>query len=125
MQIGKIDLSKIKLKRPKFGWGWKYIDASIVVMGVAIAVLVWFIPSLDQNKDLQAFMKAQKEARAYNERVLAEKARIKKEEEELGLVWIPTPPSLLAPKPAPSAAAPAPAKPQSNPGKTAAAKKPQ
>jgi hypothetical protein len=125
MQIGKIDLSKIKLKRPKFGWGWKYIDASIVVMGIAIAILVWFIPSLDQNKDLQAFMKAQKEARAYNERVLAEKARIKKEEEELGLVWVPTPPSMLAPKPAPGAAAPAPANPQSNPGKTAPAKKPQ
>jgi hypothetical protein len=121
MEIGKIDLSKIKLKRPKLGWGWKYIDASVVVMGVAIAVLVWFIPSLDQNKDMQAFMKRQKEYRAYVERVEAEKARIKKEEEELGIVWVPTPPSMIAPKPAP-AAAPAPAKPKPKP---APAKKPQ
>ena len=123
MEIGKIDLSKIKLKRPKLGWGWKYIDASVVVMGVAIAVLVWFIPSLDQNKDMQAFVKRQKEYRAYVERVEAEKARIKKEEEELGIVWVPTPPSMIAPKPAPAAApAPAPAKPKPKP---APAKKPQ
>jgi hypothetical protein len=122
MEIGKIDLSKIKLTRPKLGWGWKYIDASIVVMGIAIAILVWFIPSLDQNKDLQAFMKSQREAKEYYQRVEAEKARIKKEEEELGIVWVPTPPSMLAPKPAPGGAAPAPAKPKPKP---APVKKPQ
>ncbi|HEV7693983.1 MAG TPA: hypothetical protein VGO52_24330 [Hyphomonadaceae bacterium] len=121
MEIGKIDLSKIKLKRPKLGWGWKYIDASIVVMGIAIAVLVWFVPSLDQNKDMQAFIKRQKDAREYHQRVEAEKARIKKEEEELGLVWIPPPAAPAAPsvKPTPGKA---PAKPTV--AKPAPAKKP-
>jgi len=122
MEIGKIDLSKIKLKRPKLGWGWKYIDASIVVMGMLIAVLVWFVPSLDQNKDMQAFIKRQKEAREYHQKVEAEKARIKKEEEELGLVWIPSPAVPVAPsvKPAPAKSAPA----KLAPAKPAPVKKP-
>ena|SRR5689334_1064582 len=117
MEIGKIDLSKIKLKRPKLGWGWRYIDASIVVMGVAIAILVWFIPSMDQNKDLQAFLKRQKELAAIEKQVKAEEARRKKEEEDLGIIWVPPPKDLVVPKAAP-AAKPAPA-----PAKSAPAKK--
>jgi len=119
MEIGKIDLSKIKLKRPKLGWGWRYIDASIVVMGVAIAILVWFIPSLDQNKDLQAFIKSQKEAKAFEQKVKAVEAARKKEEEDLGIIWVP-PPTTLQPTQGSAKAVP-----KKAPVKPAPAKKPQ
>jgi hypothetical protein len=124
MEIGKIDLSKIKLKRPKLGWGWRYIDASIVVMGIAIAILVWFIPSLDQNKDLQAFMKSQKEAKAYAEKVKAVEAARKKEEEDLGIIWVP-PPATLQPTQGSAKAAPKNAPAQKAGAKPAPVKKPQ
>lgn len=119
-----IDLSKTKAAtaeavKPRFklNWGWRYIDASIVVMGMLIAILVWFIPSLDQNKDMQAFIKSQREIKEMNAKILAAQARIKKEEEELGLIWIPPPASLQATqgsakKPPKPGAKPAPAQKQ-------------
>jgi hypothetical protein len=116
MEIGKIDLSKIKLKRPKLGWGWRYIDASIVVMGMLIAILVWFIPSLDQNKDLKEYVAKRERILANNAKVEAAEARIKKEEEELGIVWVPPPKDLVVPKPGPVKSTP--------PAKPAPAKKP-
>src|SRR5690348_13403893 len=104
----EIDLSKIKPAaseaakpaRFRWTWGWRYIDASIVVMGVLIAVLVWFIPSMDQNKDLKEFLARQKEIHDFNAKVKAEEARKKKEEEDLGIIWVPPPKDLVVPKPA-------------------------
>jgi hypothetical protein len=102
----------MKLGKFKLGWGWRYIDASIVVMGMAIAILVWFIPSIDSNPEMQAYMKRAKQITENNKRILAEQARIKKEEEELGIIWVPPPKDLVVPKAAPAAppAKPAPAK---------------
>ena len=98
----------MKIGKFKLGWGHRYVDMSIVVMGVAVAILVWFIPSFENDPQLQAFYKEQRELKAHRLKVEAAEARIKKEEEELGIVWVPPPPPKA---PAATPAKPAPAKP--------------
>ena len=80
------------MKKFKFGWGHRYVDMSIVLMGVAIAILVWFIPSFDSDPQLQAFYKEQRELKEKRLAVEAAEARIKRQEEELGIIWVPPPP---------------------------------
>jgi hypothetical protein len=86
----------------KLDWGWRYFDIAIVILGVGVAIAVWFIPSFESNKDLQAYYKVQREIKAQNEAILAAEAAIKKEQEELGLVFLapaPDPADRSAPKP--------------------------
>ena len=101
----------MKLGKFKLGWGHRYIDMSIVVMGVVVAVLVWFIPSFENDPQLQAFYKEQRELKAHRLKVEAAEARIKKEEEELGIVWVPPPPPKAPAATQEKSPAPKPAKP--------------
>src|SRR5688572_2133883 len=83
---------------------WKFFDLIVAVAAVIVGCAVWFIPNFmnsSEMKDLVASQNERKEAvRAYE----ARQAQIKKEQEELGLVFLPPPP---AAKPAPGKAGPA------------------
>jgi hypothetical protein len=81
----------VKIGKFKLGWGHRYVDMSIAVLGVVVAVLVWFIPNINADPEVQQFYKHQRELKEHRLKVEAAEARIKKEEEELGIVWVPTP----------------------------------
>jgi hypothetical protein len=73
-------------------WGWKFLDFSLVLAALVIIFGVWFIPRFDANPQVQAFYERQRELREKRLAVEAEEARIKKEQEDLGLVFIPASP---------------------------------
>jgi hypothetical protein len=73
----------------KWNWGLRYFDMALVIGGMALAIGVFFIPSIESSPDMQILYKRAKEVREYKAAVKAEEDRRKKEEEELGLVWIP------------------------------------
>ena len=82
---------------------WKFFDLLVAVAAVIVGCAVWFIPNFmnsPEMKDLVATQNERKQAlRAYE----ARQAEMKKEQEELGLVFIPP---LPAAKPAPGKPAP-------------------
>jgi hypothetical protein len=79
---------------------WKYFDLAIVIGAVIIGCAVWFIPdmmSTPKMKELVANANERKERIAAYQ---AQQAEIKREQEELGLVFLPPPPAeqKVAPK---------------------------
>ena len=83
-------------------WTWRWFDYSIAIVAVIAGFAIWFVPSFENSpeiKKLYAEQRALKEARLKREAIAAE---IKKEQEELGLVFIGPPPE--EPKKAPSKA---------------------
>jgi hypothetical protein len=91
----------------KWNWGLRYFDMALVVGGLAMAIGVFFIPSIESSPDMQLLYKRAKEVREYQAAVKAEETRKKKEEEELGLVWIPPVNAKPGPRPATPGARPA------------------
>jgi hypothetical protein len=70
---------------------WKYFDYMIVVAGLVIAGLIWFIPNFTESKeykDLVGKMLERRERRLERE---AEAERIRVEREELGIVYFGPP----------------------------------
>jgi hypothetical protein len=74
-------------------WGWKLFDFLLVLGALLVIFGVWFIPSIDSSPDVQAFYERQRLLKEKRLAVEAEEARIKKEQEDLGLVFIPPPPA--------------------------------
>jgi hypothetical protein len=72
-------------------WTWRWFDYSIAIVAVIAGFAIWFVPNFENSpeiKKLYAEQKALKEARLKREAIAAE---IKKEQEELGLVFIAPP----------------------------------
>ncbi len=72
-------------------WTWRWFDYSIAIMAVIAGFAIWFVPNFENSpeiKKLYAEQQALKEARLKREAIAAE---IKKEQEELGLVFIGPP----------------------------------
>ena len=69
-------------------FGWKYWNYAIIGVGLIVGFCVWVLPNTWADPEVAAnFAKQvqlQKQIKAYN----AEQARIAKENEELGLVYI-------------------------------------
>ena len=84
-------------------WTWRWFDYSLAVMAVIGGFAIWFVPNFENSpeiKKLYAEQRALKEARLQREAIVAE---IKKEQEELGLVFIAPPPEEPKKQPAPKA----------------------
>ena len=72
-------------------WTWRWLDYSIAIVAVIAGFAIWFVPNFENSpeiRELYAEQKALKEARLKREAIAAE---IKKEQEELGLVFIGPP----------------------------------
>jgi hypothetical protein len=73
-------------------WTWRWFDYSIAIVAVIAGFAIWFVPNFENSpeiKKLYAEQRALKEARLKRE---AQAAEIKKEQDELGLVFIGPPP---------------------------------
>lgn len=68
---------------------WKWFDLLIVIGAVVIGLAVWFIPNINANPEVQELYAHQRELKAKRLAREAEAARIQKEREELGLVFVP------------------------------------
>jgi len=85
-------------------WGWKYWNYMIIGIGLVVGFCVWALPNKWADPEYKAKLAQQSELarqiKAYN----AEQARIAKENEELGLVYIdPGTNPFLPPEGAPEA----------------------
>ena len=84
-------------------WTWKAFDYLIVIVAIVVGFGVWFLPNFENSPEIQklyAEQRALKEARLKHEAIVAE---IKKEQEDLGLVFIAPPPEVPKKQPAPKA----------------------
>jgi hypothetical protein len=82
-------------------WTWRWFDYSIAIVAVIAGFAIWFVPNFENSpeiKKLYAEQRALKEARLKREAIAAE---IKKEQEELGLVFIGPPAEEAKKEPAP------------------------
>jgi hypothetical protein len=70
---------------------WKYFDLLIAVGALLIGLAVWFIPNFKDSQEMQDLYVAANERKARMEAREAEAARIAKEREELGIVYVPAP----------------------------------
>jgi hypothetical protein len=100
---------KADKRKGVLGWSWTGFDLLLVLGALVIGSLIWFIPAFWDTPELRAFYQSQKELKAQRLAIEAEEARIQKEREDLGIVYLPPPPPKAAPsaKPAPPAKAPA------------------
>jgi hypothetical protein len=70
------------------GWSWTGFDLLLVIGALLAGLLVWFLPSFSASPELKAFYASQKELKAQRLALEAEEERIRKENEELGLIYI-------------------------------------
>ena len=82
-------------------WTWKWLDVAIVIGAVAIGFAVFFIPNFMNSKEMKDLVAVDKQRRAAAAAYKAEQAEIKREQEELGLVFLSPPPDASLEKPAP------------------------
>ena len=84
-------------------WTWRWFDYSIAIVAVIAGFAIWFVPNFENSPEIQKLYAQQrelKEARLKREAIAAE---IKKEQEELGLVFISPSPEEPKKEPAPKA----------------------
>ena len=82
-------------------WTWRWFDYSIVIGAVIVGFAIWFIPNFENSPDIQKLYAQQRELKELRLKYEAQQAEIKKEQEELGLVFIapaPEPEKKPAPK---------------------------
>lgn len=79
---------------------WKYFDLAIVIAAVIVGCAVWFIPDMMSSPKVKELVANANERKERIAAYQAQQAEIKKEQEELGLVFIPPPPEVqkVAPK---------------------------
>lgn len=70
------------------GWSWAGFDLLLVIGALLAGALVWFLPSFTNSPDMKALFARQKELKEQRLAIEAEEARIKKENDELGLIYI-------------------------------------
>lgn len=74
-------------------WTWKWFDLAIVIGAVLIATAVWFIPNFMNSPEMKELVATSNERKARLEAYEKQQAEIKREQEELGLVFVsPTAP---------------------------------
>ena len=69
-------------------WTWRWFDYSIAIVAVIAGFAIWFVPNFENSPEIQKLYAQQrelKEARLKREAIAGE---IKKEQQELGLVFI-------------------------------------
>jgi hypothetical protein len=81
-------------------WTWKWFDVAIVIGAVAIGFAVFFLPNFMNSKEMKDLVAASNERRAAKAAYEAQQAEIKREQEELGLVFLSPAPESPPQKPA-------------------------
>jgi hypothetical protein len=77
---------------------WRFFDLIVAIAALVIGCAVWFIPNFMNSPEMKKLVAVQNERKQAVRAYEARQAEIKKEQEELGLVFLPPPP---AAKPAP------------------------
>ncbi len=67
---------------------WQYFDLLIVIGAVVLGFAIWFIPSVTSSPDVQKLFAQQREIAAEIKAEKAEEARVKKEQDDLGLIFV-------------------------------------
>lgn len=70
---------------------WKYFDFLIVIAGLAVAGLVWFIPNFTESKEYKDLVGTMNERRERRLAIEAEAEKERLEREELGIVYFGPP----------------------------------
>jgi hypothetical protein len=80
--------SKPRFSKGVLGWSWEGFDMLLVIGALLAGFLVWFLPSFTSSPEVQTFFARQKEMKEKRLAIEAEEARIAKENEELGIIYI-------------------------------------
>jgi hypothetical protein len=83
---------------------WRFFDLAIVIAAIIAGCTVWFIPNFMNSPEMKKLVASQNERKQVLRTYQARQAETKKEQEELGLVFLPPPPP--AAKPAPGKSGP-------------------
>jgi hypothetical protein len=67
---------------------WKWFDVAVVIAAVAIGFAVFFIPSIRNSDNMKELVKVDNERRAAKAAYDKRQAEIKREQDELGLVFL-------------------------------------
>ena len=85
-------------------WTWRWFDYSIAIVAVIAGFAIWFVPNFENSPEIKKLYAQQRELKEARLKQEAQEAAIKKEQEELGLVFIAPPPAEAPQKePAPKA----------------------
>jgi hypothetical protein len=78
-------------------WTWRWFDYSIAIVAVIAGFAIWFVPSFKNSPEIKKLYAQQKELKEMRLKRQAAEAEIRKEHEELGLVFIGPPPAQKQP----------------------------
>jgi hypothetical protein len=79
---------KPRFSKGALGWSWAGFDLLLIIGALLAGLLVWFLPSFSSSPQMQTFLARQKDLKEKRLALEAEEARIQKENEELGLIYI-------------------------------------
>ena len=74
-------------------WTWRWFDYSIAIVAVIAGFAIWFVPNFENSPEIKKLYAQQRELKEARLKQEAQEAAIKKEQEELGLVFIAPPPA--------------------------------
>jgi hypothetical protein len=69
-------------------WTWRWFDYSIAIAAVIGGFAIWFVPNFENSPEIQKLYAEQRALKEQRLKYEAQQAEIKKEREELGLVFI-------------------------------------
>ena len=84
-------------------WTWRWFDYSIAIVAVIAGFAIWFVPNFENSPEIRKLYAEQRALKEQRLKYEAQQAEIKKEQEELGLVFIGPPAEEPAKQPAPKA----------------------
>jgi hypothetical protein len=72
----------------QLNFGWKYLNYILIGVGLIVGLGVWFMPNKWAEPEVAAGFKKQVAIERARKAAEAEEARIKREQEELGLIFL-------------------------------------
>ena len=82
-------------------WTWRWFDYSIAIVAVVGVFAIWFVPNFENSPEIKKLYAEQRALKEQRLKYEAQQAEIKKEHEELGLVFIGPPAEEPKKEPAP------------------------
>ena len=82
-------------------WTWRWFDYSIAIVAVIGGFAIWFVPNFENSPEIKKLYAEQRALKEQRLKYEAQQAEIKKEHEELGLVFIGPPAEEPKKEPAP------------------------
>ena len=84
-------------------WTWRWFDYSIAIVAVIAGFAIWFVPNFENSPEIRKLYAEQKALKEQRLKYEAQQAEIKKEREDLGLVFIEPSADEAKKEPAPKA----------------------